>query len=224
MRTLLVVAFVYSVVHPCTLVAAEEIKFPSPDGRFALRITQPKDDEYHPTVELIEKDSGKVMVTLHSASDTELFDASESALVWSADSKSRGGCLFLERLRFRQSVFAGEPAGARDQISQGKRRGCETLRRRGETLEVVEVRGSGDVQRGRGDVARQNLYRRAALYDFVRRTASPVRKKDWENENRGGRVNEKILCQSAVADRRGGGDRLNGLGDCRRLARTPHPS
>jgi len=28
------------------------------------------------------------MVTLHSASDTELFDASESVLVWSADSKS----------------------------------------------------------------------------------------------------------------------------------------
>src|SRR5882724_884613 len=88
MRTLLVVAFVYSVVHPCTLVAAEEIKFPSPDGRFALRITQPKDDEYHPTVELIEKNSGKVMVTLHSASDTELFDPSESVLVWSEDSKS----------------------------------------------------------------------------------------------------------------------------------------
>jgi hypothetical protein len=88
MRTLLVVAFVYCVVHPCTLVAAEEIKFPSPDGRFALRITQPKDDEYHPTVELIEKDSGKVMVTLHSTSDTELFDPSESVLVWSADSKS----------------------------------------------------------------------------------------------------------------------------------------
>ena len=57
------------------------IKFPSPDGRFALRITRPKDDEYHPTVELIEKDSGKVMVTLHSASDTELFDPSESVLV-----------------------------------------------------------------------------------------------------------------------------------------------
>src|SRR6266481_4964682 len=87
MRTLLVVAFVYSVVHPCTLVAAEEIKFPSPDGRFALRITRPKDDEYHPTVELIEKQSGKVMLTLHSASDTELFDPSESVLVWSADSK-----------------------------------------------------------------------------------------------------------------------------------------
>ena len=69
-------------------IKSEEIKSPSPDGRFALRITQPKNDEYHPTVELIEKDSGKVMVTLHSASDTELFDASESVLVWSADSKS----------------------------------------------------------------------------------------------------------------------------------------
>jgi len=64
------------------LVAADEIKYPSPDERFALRITQSEDDEYHPTVELIEKNSGKVLVTLHSASDTELFDASESVLVW----------------------------------------------------------------------------------------------------------------------------------------------
>jgi len=71
-----------------SLLAAEEIKYPSPDRRFALRITQPKDDEYHPTVELIEKESGRVMVTLHSASDTELFDPSDSVLVWSADSKS----------------------------------------------------------------------------------------------------------------------------------------
>ena len=63
-------------------------KNPSPDGHFALRITQPKDDEYHPTVELIEKYSCKVMVTLHSASDTVLFDPSDSVLVWSADSKS----------------------------------------------------------------------------------------------------------------------------------------
>ena len=87
MRTWLFVAFAYCVAHSCPLLAAEEIKYPSPDGRFALRITQPKDDEYHPTVELIEKDSGKVMVTLHSVSDTELFDPSESVLVWSADSK-----------------------------------------------------------------------------------------------------------------------------------------
>ena len=88
MRTFLFVSFAYCVAHSCPSLAAEELKYPSPDGRFALRITQPKDDEYHPTVELIEKDSGKVMVTLHSASDAELFDASESVLVWSADSKS----------------------------------------------------------------------------------------------------------------------------------------
>src|SRR5438128_5778706 len=88
MRTCLFVAFACYVIYLCTSIAEQEIKYPSPDGRFALRITQPKDDEYHPTVELIEKDSGKVMVTLHGASDTELFDASESVLVWSADSKS----------------------------------------------------------------------------------------------------------------------------------------
>jgi hypothetical protein len=87
-RVALFVASAFCVNHLCPSLIAEEIKYPSPDGRFALRITQPKDDEYHPTVELIEKDSGKVMVTLHSASDTELFDASESVLVWSADSKS----------------------------------------------------------------------------------------------------------------------------------------
>jgi hypothetical protein len=88
MRTFLFVAFAYCVAHSCPLLAAEELKYPSPDGRFALRITQPKDDEYHPTAALIEKDPGKVMVTLHNASDIELFDPSESVLVWSADSKS----------------------------------------------------------------------------------------------------------------------------------------
>jgi effector-binding domain-containing protein len=61
-----------------SLWAEEDIKYPSPDGRFALRITQSKDNEDHPTVELIEKDSGKVMVTLHSGSYTDVFDASDS--------------------------------------------------------------------------------------------------------------------------------------------------
>ncbi len=71
------------------LAAEEEIKYPSPDGRFVLRITKSKDDEYHPTVELIEKQSGTVLVTLHNGQeDTDLFDASETVLVWSADSKS----------------------------------------------------------------------------------------------------------------------------------------
>ena len=70
-----------------SLSAGEEIKYPSPDGRFAMRIAQTKDNEDHPTVELIEKDSGKVMLTLHDGSDTEIFDASQSVLVWSPDSK-----------------------------------------------------------------------------------------------------------------------------------------
>ena len=87
-RVVLVTAFACSVAFACLDVAAEEIKYLSPDGRFALRITQPANDEYHPTVELIEKDSDKVMVTLHSGSDTDLFDPSECVLVWSADSKS----------------------------------------------------------------------------------------------------------------------------------------
>lgn len=86
-RSLLLVSAL-CVTHFYPSLIAEELKYPSPDGRFALRITQPNQDEYHPTVDLIEKDSGKVMVTLHSSSDTELFDASESVLVWSADSKS----------------------------------------------------------------------------------------------------------------------------------------
>jgi hypothetical protein len=89
LKTFLSIAVVCYVACPWQwLTAEEEIKYPSPDGRFALRITQSKDDEYHPTVELIEKDSGNVMVTLHSGSDSDLFDASESVFVWSPDSKS----------------------------------------------------------------------------------------------------------------------------------------
>src|SRR6266702_2903063 len=88
------VRFVSSIAVACCvacpwqwLAAEEEIKYPSPDGRFALRIAQPKDDQYHPTVELIEKDSGKVILMLHDGSDTDLFDPSECVLVWSTDSK-----------------------------------------------------------------------------------------------------------------------------------------
>ena len=121
------IAVACCLVYPWQWLAAEEeIKYPSPDERFALRITQSKDDEYHPTVELIEKQSGTVLVTLHSGQeDPDLFDASEAVLVWSVDSKrvaygfranppgarivERGrACLFLERLGFRQSVFAGK--------------------------------------------------------------------------------------------------------------------
>jgi len=88
MRSLLLIVVACCMASPwASLSAEEEIKYPSPDGRFALRITQTKDNEDQPTVELIEKDSGKVMLTLHDGSDTEVFDASDSVLVWSPDSK-----------------------------------------------------------------------------------------------------------------------------------------
>ena len=87
MRTFPVTVICYLVYLCPSVTAQEEIKYQSPNGRFALRITQSKDNEDHPTVELIEKDSGRVMVTLHSGSDTDSFDASESVLVWSTDSK-----------------------------------------------------------------------------------------------------------------------------------------
>jgi len=82
------IAVACCVVYPWQWLAAEEeIKYPSPDGHFALRITQPENDEHHPTVELIEKQSGKVILTLHDGSDTDLFDPSACVLVWSTDSK-----------------------------------------------------------------------------------------------------------------------------------------
>ena len=82
------IAVACCLVYPWQWLAAEEeIKYPSPDGHFALKITQSKDDEYHPTVELIEKDSGKLILMLHDGSDTDLFDASQAVLVWSPDSK-----------------------------------------------------------------------------------------------------------------------------------------
>lgn len=62
----------------CSVSAAQEIKYPSPDGRVALRITQSKDDEYHPMVELIEKDSGKMLVTLHNGRELSVKNAGKS--------------------------------------------------------------------------------------------------------------------------------------------------
>lgn len=88
LRLFLWIVLACCLASPWSSVSAEEaIKYPSPNGRFALRITQLKDHEDQPTLELIEKDSGKVMLTLHSGSDTEAFDASYSVLVWSPDSK-----------------------------------------------------------------------------------------------------------------------------------------
>ena len=96
------IAVACCVAYPSQCLAAgEAIKYPSPDGRFALRITQSKDDEYHPTVELIEKAFGKLILMLHDGSDTDLFDPSECVLVWSTDSK---------RLAYG---FRANPPGAR---------------------------------------------------------------------------------------------------------------
>jgi len=61
------------------------IKFLSPDRRFALRITEPAQaDTVERKVELIEKNSGKVMVDLGVAYRAHLAD---TVLVWSGDSK-----------------------------------------------------------------------------------------------------------------------------------------
>src|SRR5579862_7923064 len=60
-------------------------KFPSPDGRFALRIALPAEGESgEPKIDLIEKQSGKVMVDLGTVFRSHL---SDTVLVWSADSK-----------------------------------------------------------------------------------------------------------------------------------------
>jgi hypothetical protein len=61
------------------------IKYPSPDGRFAMRITEPEEDgNTELKIELIEKASGKVMIDLGTAYSSHL---SDTVLVWSADSK-----------------------------------------------------------------------------------------------------------------------------------------
>jgi len=61
------------------------IKFPSPDGRFALQITKPSGDTGGPqTAALIEKSSGKVLVPLGDIYGSHVND---TVLVWSADSK-----------------------------------------------------------------------------------------------------------------------------------------
>jgi hypothetical protein len=59
------------------------VKDLSPDGRFALRIIESKQDGTPPTVEIIERKSGKVAGALA----TEYFEATHNSLLWSADSK-----------------------------------------------------------------------------------------------------------------------------------------
>ena len=153
------------------LAAEEEIKYPSPDKRFALRITQSKDDEYHPTVELVEKDSGKLILRLHDGSDTDLFDPSECVLVWSADSKrvaygfraNPPGARVEERSALIcfwngsgfDKVFLPENLPSpRIKFPKGQGGERKTLWRRRDALKVVEVRGSRVVQRGDDVLAR----------------------------------------------------------------------
>ena len=61
--------------------ASASDKFPSPDGRFALRV------DADLKVALIEQTSGKVMVDLGSVYSRYLSHPEETVLVWSADSK-----------------------------------------------------------------------------------------------------------------------------------------
>lgn len=78
-RRFLFIAFACCTTYPCASLAAEEIKNPSPDGRFALRII----DEQK--AELIKKVSGRVMVDLGEAWHNP--GQVSQILVWSRDSK-----------------------------------------------------------------------------------------------------------------------------------------
>jgi hypothetical protein len=78
-RRFLFIVFACCTTYLCASLAAEEIKNPSPDGRFALRII----DEQK--VELIEKVSGRVMVDLGEAWHNP--GQVSQILVWSRDSE-----------------------------------------------------------------------------------------------------------------------------------------
>ena len=79
-RTFLFVALNW-VTCICASVAAEEIKYPSPDGRFALRISEDV------KIDLIET-SGKILVDLGKLYvDPDTSRREETILMWSADSK-----------------------------------------------------------------------------------------------------------------------------------------
>jgi hypothetical protein len=61
------------------------VKYPSPDGRFAMRISEPTEaGSTDLKIELIEKTSGEVMVDLGTACPSHV---SDTVLVWSTDSK-----------------------------------------------------------------------------------------------------------------------------------------
>ena len=81
MRTFLFVVFACCVIYFCPSVASEETKYPSPDGRFALRISGDL------KVDLI-KTSGQILVDLGKLYvDPDTSYQEQPYLVWSADSK-----------------------------------------------------------------------------------------------------------------------------------------
>jgi hypothetical protein len=83
-RLFLFLALWSLLVLPARAVDAPTIRNPSPNGRFALRITEPKEQSEPPAVELIEKQSGKGVVDLGTP---YLSNRDDILLVWSADSK-----------------------------------------------------------------------------------------------------------------------------------------
>jgi len=79
-RTFLV-ALACCVIYFCSSLAAEEIKYPSPNGRFALRISEDL------KIDLIET-SGRILVDLGKLYvDPDSSYQEKPLLVWSADSK-----------------------------------------------------------------------------------------------------------------------------------------
>jgi hypothetical protein len=78
-RAFFFVVFVCCVAHICPALAEEEVKYPSPDGRFALRITN-GEGFGEGKVELIDKAASKVIVGLGVPWRRQV-------LVWSPDSK-----------------------------------------------------------------------------------------------------------------------------------------
>jgi hypothetical protein len=80
-RRFIFIAFACCTTYPCASLAAEEMKFPSPDGRFALRVSEDL------KIDLIET-SGKILVDLGKLYvDPDTSRREETILVWSADSK-----------------------------------------------------------------------------------------------------------------------------------------
>jgi hypothetical protein len=93
MRNSLFLAFACCAICLCSSLAADQvIKCPSPDGRFALRITRGDDGAAAAAADIIEKKSGAVVMDrLESFAASDIDPANRhianANLVWSADSR-----------------------------------------------------------------------------------------------------------------------------------------